>query len=125
MAKVDEKLLRVMFPDVSAGDEQVIRKYINDALIGKTAQVDALDESNIRKDVRVTFRDQYIKVTTKAGVKLPKQVFQASIKDLSTGGTCLGVDVEQKVIKNGLATLHLDFVKEGFTIVGKILGLKG
>jgi len=124
MAKVDEKLLRVMFPDVSAAEEQVIRKYINDALISKSAQVDALDDNNVRQDVRVTFRDQKIKVTTKAGVKLPKQEFMASIKDLSTGGTCLGIDVNQKVIKNGLATLHLDFVKKGFTIIGKILGLK-
>ena len=124
MAKVDEKLLRVMFPDVSAGDEQIIRKYINDALMQRSAQVDELNDSNIRKDVRVTFRDQMIKVTTKPGVKLPKQIFKASIKDLSTGGTCLGIDVEQKVIKNGLATLHLDFVHDGFTVVGKILGLK-
>ena len=94
-----------MFPSVSAGDEQIIRKYINDALMQRSAQVDELDDSNVRKDVRVTFREQTIKVTTKAGVKLPKQIFNASIKDLSTGGTCLGIDVEQKVIKNGLFSM--------------------
>ena len=124
MAKVDEKLLRVMFPEVSNSEEQTIRKYINDALMSREVQVDALDSTNVREDVRVTFRERKIKVTTEAGKKLPQQVFHASIKDLSTGGTCLAVDIEQKVIKNGLATLHLDFVEKGFTVTGKILGLK-
>lgn len=120
----DQKLIRIRFPYISASDEQKIRKYLNEAIISKAAQVDDLDESNIRQDVRVMFFNKVVKAVTEASETLPMQSFMTTVKDLSSGGACISIDKNRKVVKNGQITLYLDFIQTGFKIEGQILGKK-
>ena len=124
MSGQSEKKIRIAFQDMTAAQEMIVRSYINTAVIKRNVRVDEVFGNSVRQDIRVMFHDQQVKVITQPGEKLPQQNFRATLIDLSTGGACLSIEASQKVIKNGLAAIHLDFIEEGFVVQGKILALK-
>ena len=109
---------------MTASQEMIVRGYINAAVVKGTVRVNETHENAVRQDIRVMFFNQQVTVITEPGEKLPEQKFRASLIDLSTGGACLGIEAKQKLIKNGLATIYLDFIEEGLVVRGKILALK-
>lgn len=119
-----EKLIRIRFSTISSEEERLVRRYLNDALLKKTARVDELGKDNLRQDVRVFLGDPQVKVITEPTEKLPMQTFMATLKDISTGGACIDVSETRKVAKNGQIELFLDFIQQGFTMKGVILGKK-
>ena len=120
-----EKLIRIRFISLTSSEEQRIRKFINDAVVKKDAQVkdSMLGGALKRNDVRIDI-DRVIQLESEATKTLPAQSFKARTSDLSTGGICVRVSHDQKLIKNGKLKIFLYFIDRDFVVSGEILGLK-
>lgn len=122
------KSLRIKFIEMHESDEQIIRKYINTQVMSKQHPLDADGGGHTpkaqREDVRLIINDLAIEVHTHETDKLPEQTFKGLVTDLSAGGMCLSIDPDIYISKNSVADLHLDFIKEKFTVKGIILGLQ-
>ncbi len=120
-----EKLIRIQFTSLTSSEEQRIRKFINDAVVKKDAQVkdSMLGGALMRNDVRIDI-DRVIQLESEATKTLPAQSFKARTSDLSTGGICIRVSHDQKLIRNGKLKIFLYFIDRDFVVFGEILGLK-
>jgi hypothetical protein len=120
-----EKLIRIRFTSLASTEEQRIRKFINDAVVKKDAQVNdsMLGGALMRNDVRIDI-DRVIQLESEATKTLPAQSFKARTSDLSTGGMCVRVAQDQKLIKNSKIKIFLYFIDRDFVVSGEILGLK-
>jgi hypothetical protein len=120
-----EKLIRIRFTSLTSVEEQRIRKFINDAVVKKDAQVNdsMLGGALMRNDVRIDI-DRVIQLESEATKTLPAQSFKARTSDLSTGGMCVRVAQDQKLIKNSKIKIFLYFIDRDFVVSGEILGLK-
>lgn len=120
-----EKLIRIRFTSLTSAEEQRIRKFINDAVVKKDAQVNdsMLGGALMRNDVRIDI-DRVIQLESEATKTLPAQSFKARTSDLSTGGLCVRVAQDQKLIKNSKLKIFLYFIDRDFVVSGEILGLK-
>ena len=120
-----EKLIRIRFISLTSSEEQRIRKFINDAVVKKDAQVkdSMLGGALKRNDVRIDI-DRVIQLESEATKTLPAQSFKARTSDLSSGGICVRVSHDQKLIKNGKLKIFLYFIDRDFVVSGEILGLK-
>ena len=120
-----EKLIRIRFISLTSSEEQRIRKFINDAVVKKDAQVkdSMLGGALKRNDVRIDI-DRVIQLESESTKTLPAQSFKARTSDLSSGGICVRVSHDQKLIKNGKLKIFLYFIDRDFVVSGEILGLK-
>lgn len=120
-----EKMIRVKFSNLSSADEQKIRRFINNAVLKKEAQVNESMKMGAiqRNDVRIDL-DRVVRVDAAASKSLEAQSFKARTLDLSSGGLCLRVADHLKFARSGKLKMYLFFIEDGFVVEGEILGLK-
>ena len=107
--------------DLTPPQEAKLRTYINNMIITRQAEVVKMLPG--RQDVRIRIQHEVVPVQTQRTRSVGPRRFEAGGVDLSSGGICLAIDDDIKLSKGVQATVVLDFVEEGFTLSGSLLGL--
>lgn len=119
------KMIRISFSSLDHQDEMKIRQFLNQALLKGTVVLmeSKTKRGNLRADFRV-LTDLKAVIQTQGSVRLPPETITVRVTDISVGGACVVMNVEQQVIKNGAVRFIMDFIEKDFSIEAKVLGLK-